>query len=79
MSILWILLVTAFVILLEKPNISKRWNKKEKIIFFVSLLLGIGLAIAWVLQVDLINPMEVITEWYRPISEPFISYMNQFK
>lgn len=79
MNIVWVLLATAFVLFLEKTRITNHWNKKEKIVFFVSLLVGTSCTVAWVLQVDLINPMEFLAKIYQPLSEPFVSYMNQFK
>ncbi|MFE8697147.1 hypothetical protein ACFYKT_12455 [Cytobacillus sp. FJAT-53684] len=79
MKIILILLATAVVIFLEKTNITNKWDRREKIVFFISLFIGTSITAAWALQVNLINPMEILTELYHPISEPFISYMNQFK
>jgi glucan phosphoethanolaminetransferase (alkaline phosphatase superfamily) len=79
MKIVLILLASVIVIFLEKTNISNHWNKRETIVFFVYLFFGILLSVAWVLQVDLINPLDILAEVYRPISEPITSYLNQFK
>lgn len=79
MGIIGVLLALAFIIFREKENIKNRWSKREKIVFFLSLIMGASVTIAWILQVNLINPMRVLTDLYRPLSEPFVTYMNQFK
>lgn len=79
MKVLAVLMAVAIALFIEKKNLKKHWSKKERIIFFIFLSIGTAISIAWVLQVDLINPMEVIAKIYRPLSEPYISYMNQFK
>ena len=79
MGILSILTVVVIIFFIEKENIKKHWNKKEIMVFCVSLLFGAALCIAWLLEVDLINPLEILANIYRPISEPISTYINQFK
>jgi hypothetical protein len=74
-----ILLATIVVVLIEKKNIKKEWDKKEIAVFGISLLIGTSLCIAWVFQVELLNPLKIIGDIYRPISEPITSYITQFK
>lgn len=79
MGVLGILAAAAIVIFLEKPNLIKNWNKKEAAVFFIFLFFGVSLSIAWALHFELISIFELITDVYRPILEPFKSYIKQFK
>ncbi|MGX6445756.1 hypothetical protein ACWM35_21270 [Neobacillus sp. K501] len=79
MEVLGILVAAAIVIFLEKPNLTKNWNKKETAVFFVSLFFGVSLSIAWALHFELLSIFELIADVYRPILEPFKSYLKQFK
>lgn len=79
MGIVGILAAAAIVIFLEKTNLTKNWNKKETAVFFVSLFFGVSLSIVWVLHFELLSIFELIAGVYRPILEPFLVYMEQFK
>lgn len=79
MKILSIVVAVGIVIFLEKQNIKKNWRKKEILVFFVSLFIGAFFCAAWVLEVNVINPLEIIARVYRPLSEPITSYISQFK
>jgi len=79
MNILWVLAATALVIFIEKRKLKHHWNKKEAALFFVALIIGSSLCEAWVLKVDLMNPLEIIEKIYRPIVEPFTSNISQYK
>jgi hypothetical protein len=79
MGIAGTLVAAAIMILIEKQNMKNKWRKKETTVFFVSLLMGISVSVAWVLDVHLLNPIDIITDIYRPITAPFTSYMKQFK
>ena len=72
-------MAAAIVIFLEKPNITKIWTKKETTVFFISLFFGMSLSIAWVLHIELFSLMKVVESSYRPILEPFESYLKGFK
>lgn len=74
-----ILVATIVVVLIEKKNIKKKWDKKEIVVFSASLLIGTSLCIAWAFHLELLNPMKIIGDIYRPISEPITSYITQFK
>jgi hypothetical protein len=79
MGIVGILAAAAIMILIEKRNMKNKWSKKETTVFFVSLLMGTSVCMAWALEVNLLNPAEIIAQMYRPITAPFTSYMKQFK
>lgn len=79
MGIVAVLAATALVIFVEKSNMKNKWNKKETIVFFTSLSIAASVTIAWVLRLNLLNPIEILADIYRPITEPYISYMKQFK
>lgn len=79
MGIIGVLAVAVIVIFLEKKNITKNWNKKETAVFFVSLFFGVLLCILWVLRFELFSFFDLIADIYRPILDPFKSYIKQFK
>jgi multisubunit Na+/H+ antiporter MnhB subunit len=79
MGIAGTLAAAAIMILIEKQNMKNKWRKKETTVFFVSLLMGISVCMAWALDIHLLDPVDIITDIYRPITAPFASYMKQFK
>lgn len=79
MGIATVVIAAAMAILIEKRNIKNKWNKKENTVFFAFLFLASSLSAAWVLGVNLINPLKIIDAIYQPISAPITSYINQFK
>ena len=79
MGVVGILVAGAIVIFIEKPNLVKTWNKKETTVFFITLFFGMSLSIAWVLHVELFSLIKLIENIYRPILEPFKSYLKEFK
>lgn len=79
MGIVGVLAAAAIVILIEKTNLKKNWNKKESAVFFVSLIFGMSLCMVWALDYKLFSFFDLIVDVYRPILEPFKSYIKQFK
>ncbi|WP_071394450.1 hypothetical protein [Bacillus tuaregi] len=67
------------VILLEKKQLKNSWQRKEKVVFFTSLIIGTFLCVGWQLNIRLINPVEIIEVIYRPISKPLTLYLGQFR
>ncbi|WP_394231485.1 hypothetical protein [Niallia oryzisoli] len=78
-GIIWVIAAALIAVLLEKDHIRQSWKRKEKAVFFITLLFGTIVCIAWVLRIELGNPLEFIAEVYRPISDPLSSYIRQFK
>jgi len=76
---IWILATAFIVVLIEKNHLKNSWKRKEKVTFFVLLLFGTFVSIAWVLGVKLSNPLEVIADVYRPVSVPLSLYLRQFQ
>ncbi len=67
--IVGILVVAAFIVLIEVPTLLKKKLRKELWVFSLLLLFGVGLSIANSLQIDIPNPMDWITVVYKPVSD----------
>lgn len=77
-NVLTVLGVALAVILLEMKHLRYSWKRKEKVVFFISLSLGTITCIFWMIDVKLINPIEIIEDIYRPLSQPLSLYLRQF-
>lgn len=58
-----------FIAVIEAPYLIRKKMKKELYIFFLLLLIGIGLSVIQALRIKLPNPLDWITAMYKPISE----------
>jgi hypothetical protein len=79
MGIVGVIATATIVIFLERKNLTKKWDKKETSVFFVSLFFGVSISIIWVLGFELFSFFEIIADVYRPILKPFEAYLKQFK
>ncbi|GED17732.1 hypothetical protein AM501_22015 [Aneurinibacillus migulanus] len=64
-----VLIVTALIIIIEVPSLLRKQLRKELWMFSILLLIGTGLSIAQSLQVDIPNPLDLLTIVYKPIND----------
>ncbi|WP_243388037.1 hypothetical protein [Bacillus kexueae] len=75
-AIIGITLIIALIIWIEVPSLLRNQQRKELIVFSVILLIGYVLSILEGLQVELPNPLDVITFIYKPISDWLYSFLE---
>ncbi|MFD1036922.1 hypothetical protein ACFQ3N_00570 [Virgibacillus byunsanensis] len=68
-GIIGILVITIVIILMEVPSLLKDGIKKDIIVFFTILLLGVGVSIALTMGVKIPNPVDAIQFMYKPLSD----------
>ncbi|MGC4377402.1 hypothetical protein WD019_10745 [Fictibacillus sp. Mic-4] len=68
-AILGIIAIAAFIIWFEVPQLAKKKLKKEMVVFFTLLSIGVGLSIAQSLHVHIPNPLDLITFIFKPVSD----------
>lgn len=64
-----VLIATALIIIIEVPSLLRKQLRKELWMFSILLLIGTGLSIAQSLQVDIPNPLDLLTIVYKPIND----------
>ena len=75
-AIIGIMLAAAAIGWIEIPSLVKRKLKKELVIFSLCLLLATGLSIAKSMQLQIPNPLDLVTVIYQPVSDLLISLLG---
>lgn len=75
-AIIGIVLAAAAIGWIEIPSLVKRKLKKELVIFSLCLLLATGLSIAKSMQLQIPNPLDLVTVIYQPVSDLLISLLG---
>lgn len=75
-AIIGIVLAAAAIGWIEIPSLVKRKLKKELVVFSLCLLLATGLSIAKSKQLQIPNPLDLITVIYQPVSDLLFSLLG---
>lgn len=65
-----VLVAAGLILALELPALRKKKLRKELYAFLILLVIGTGLNLAEVLQIELPNPLDLFEPILRPIGEP---------
>lgn len=68
-SITGVLVIGVIMMLIEGPSLIKKKQKKDLWVFSILLLLGVVLNILEMREVTILNPLEVITPIFQPVSD----------
>ncbi|CAG7644833.1 hypothetical protein PAESOLCIP111_04823 [Paenibacillus solanacearum] len=75
-AIIGIVLTAAAIGWIEIPSLVKRKLKKELVSFSLCLLLATGLSIAKSMQLQIPNPLDLVTVIYQPVSDLLFSLLG---
>lgn len=64
-----ILLVAAVILFIEVPSLLEKKDKKELIAFSILLTLGVSLSVAYSFDVQIPNPIDLLTFIYKPLHD----------
>nr|WP_226530688.1 hypothetical protein [Metabacillus niabensis] len=71
-----IILVGVLIIMAEVPILIRNKEIKQLGVFFILLMLGVGLSIAKTFNVNIPNPLEALIFFYKPISDVVTSWLS---
>ena len=63
------LLVAAVILFIEVPPLMEKKYKKELIVFSILLIFGVGLGVAYSFDVQIPNPIDLLTFIYKPLHD----------
>ncbi|SDD39231.1 hypothetical protein SAMN02799630_03563 [Paenibacillus sp. UNCCL117] len=71
-----IVLVAALIIAVEWPVLRQARTKREIAVFIVLLGCGTGGSIAQAMQIEILNPLDVIAVIYKPMNEAIFALLK---
>ena len=64
-----ILMVAAVILYIEVPTLLEKKHKIELIVFSILLLFGVGLGVAYSFNIQIPNPIDLLTFIYKPLHD----------
>jgi hypothetical protein len=68
-SILGIITVGILISIYEVPSLLRRKLKRELWVFSILLIFGVVLSILKSLRIDILNPLDLLTNIYKPLND----------
>ncbi|CAH0119535.1 hypothetical protein PAE9249_02039 [Paenibacillus sp. CECT 9249] len=68
-ALIAIVAISAVLVIIDWPQMSKRGDKREFAVYFTLLCLGIGLTVSKIWSVQVPNPLDWMAVAYKPLSK----------